>query len=248
MLILFDIDATLLTTRRAGIEAMQLCGRELFHPEFDAGRVDYAGRLDPLIVADLLTSHGHEPTPENLGRFREGYHRHLTGVLATAGRARPCPGVPALLEALGRIEGLALGLLTGNFPETGRLKLRAAGIDPDQFTIFAWGCDSPHDPPSRDHLPPVALAQYSARFGREPGPPGATIIGDTPHDVACARAHGLRVLGVATGLFDAATLRGAGADLVVNDLSETDTIVDWLLARANPHVARENGAHVQQRT
>ena len=56
MLILFDVDATLITTSRTGIQAMGLAGRAAFGDSFDEHRVEYAGRLDPLIIADLLTA------------------------------------------------------------------------------------------------------------------------------------------------------------------------------------------------
>ncbi len=228
MLILFDIDATLLTTGGAGIDAMGRAGRALYGDNFDERSVEFAGRLDPLIIADLLLAHDVEPTPEAIQRFRDAYAGHLRELLAQTGVARPCPGVLELLDTLSRVEGLTLGLLTGNFPETGAIKLRAGGIDPARFALAAWGCDSPHLPPARDHLPPVAITRYRDLHKREILAGDVTIIGDTPHDVACARAHGCRVLAVATGMFDQATLRDAGADLVVESLLDTPAIAAWL--------------------
>ncbi len=228
MLILFDIDATLLTTTRAGIHAMGHAGRELFGTSFDEHAVEYSGRLDPLIIHDLLTVHAKPTGPEAIGVFREAYRRHLEGLLADRSLARPCPGIDALLDALAHRTEITLGLLTGNFPETGEIKLRAAGIDPARFAIAAWGSDSPHDPPARDHLPPVAMARYGV-LGRRPiEPDSVVIIGDTPHDVACARAHGVRSLAVATGMFSVEQLVAAGADWAVPTVENTEEIVRWL--------------------
>ncbi|HYE02979.1 MAG TPA: haloacid dehalogenase-like hydrolase [Phycisphaerales bacterium] len=228
MLILFDIDATLITTSRTGIAAMQDAGRGLYGPGFTAEGTDFAGRLDPLIIADLLRNNGLEPTPRALADLREGYRASLGRRLAVPGIARTLPGVPELLAALRARPGLTLGLLTGNYPDTGAMKLRAAGIDPDGFPVRIWGDQSPHEPPSRDHLPAVALSAYARAHGRAIDPERVTVIGDSPHDVRCALAHGCRALGVATGMHRVEDLRAAGAHLALPDLSRTDEVVAWL--------------------
>lgn len=229
-LILFDIDATLISTSGVGIRAMEAAGRELFGPAFASTGVEYAGRLDPLIVGDLLIANGQQPTPANRLALRNGYRKHLAQQLPTAPSARALPGVPALLDALDASNRAALGLLTGNYQDTGSLKLRACGIDPDRFPISAWGDESPHDPPDRAHLPPVALARFRDRFNQSADPRRCAIIGDTPHDIRCAKAHDLRVLAVATGSFNTDALIAAGADKVVQDLSDTPNVLDWLLS------------------
>ncbi len=235
MLILFDVDATLITTSRMGIAAMGLAGRGLYGPGFDESRVSYAGRLDPLIIADLLRSHGVEVSDEEVSRFRRGYREHLERLLMTPGLAKPCPGVLELLGALesrassGGASGGAMGLLTGNYPETGAIKMRASGVEPDRFVIQVWGSDSPHLPPAREHLPVVGMRRYEERFGRRIEAQRVTVIGDTPLDVGCAKANGCRSLGVATGPYGVEELRGAGADLALTDLSETERVMEWLL-------------------
>ncbi len=231
MLILFDVDATLITTSRSGVAAMGLAGRAIFGPEFDENTVEYAGRLDPLIIRDLLVAHGKAPEPDVVAQFRAGYRANLEILLARPGVARACPGVSALLDVLGGRDDLVMGLLTGNYPETGSVKLRACGIDPDRFPIQVWGCDSPHDPPARDHLPPIGVARFQERYGRPLAAKDVTIIGDTPHDIACARAHGCRGLGVATGQFSIEDLERAGADLALPDLSDTERVIQWLTSR-----------------
>ena len=226
-LILFDIDATLISTSGVGIRAMEEAGRDLFGPAFASTGVEYAGRLDPLIVRDLLIANGLEPSDSNALALRHGYRKHLTQKLPETTRARALPGVPALLDALA--DRATLGLLTGNYQDTGSLKLRACGIDPARFPISAWGDESPHDPPDRCHLPPVAMARFQQCFGHAPDLSRCTIVGDTPHDIRCAKLNGLRSLGVATGSFTLAALQAAGADHVLPDLSNTAAAVDWLI-------------------
>lgn len=229
MLILFDIDATLIKTSGLGIRAMGLAGRELFGENFDERKAEYAGRLDPLIISDLLKAHGIEENGSNVTRFRAGYRRHLETLLSVPGTGNACPGVPDLLARLREKAGVTIGLLTGNFPETGRVKLRACGIDVEQFRVCAWGDESPHVVPARDHLPPVAMARHARATGAAVDPRRVTIIGDTPHDIGCARAHGCRSLGVATGMFGVGSLQDAGADRAVGDLSDTRDVVGWLV-------------------
>lgn len=232
MLTLFDVDATLITTSRLGIAAMGQAGRELFGDGFDEHTVEYAGRLDPLIIADLLRAHDRPVTRQTVDKFRAGYRDHLSRLLLDKDTARTCPGVPDLLDALFAMDSMCVGLLTGNYPETGRIKLNAAGLDADRFHLHVWGCDSPHDPPARDHLPGVALERYRALRSCDADPGRVWVVGDTPHDIACARAHGCRSLGVATGMFSVDDLRRAGADHVAPDLANTHEIVRVITGRA----------------
>lgn len=230
MLVLFDIDATLIRTSGAGIRAMVSAGRRHFGPGFNAEGLDFAGRLDPLILRDMLALSGVPASAANLRAIRATYRVELERELASSPGARVrLPGVAELLDALDRTPGVTLGLLTGNFAETGRLKLSACGVDPARFPVCAWGDESPHEPPARDHLPPVAMARFRERFGRSVVPASVTIIGDTPHDVRCAIAHGCRSLGVGTGRYSPGELADAGAHLALSDLSGTSAVVRWLL-------------------
>lgn len=232
-LILFDIDATMLTTKRAGIEAIEEVGRDLFGAGFAIDGVSFAGSLDPVIIAELITRHGGEASEESIHDFRVRYTGAFERALASEpGRVRALPGVREAIDTLLALrdrEGLTLGVLTGNYPETGAMKIAGAGIDPSIFEVCVWGSDSPHRPPRREHLPPVAFERYHARRSVRISPERVTIIGDTPHDVSCALLNGCRCLGVGTGIFSVAALREAGAQHAVDDLSDTRAVVDWLL-------------------
>lgn len=240
MLVLFDVDATLITTSRVGVMAMGRAGRQLFGPSFDENVVEYAGRLDPLIIVDLLRAHKADEGQAAIDGFRAAYREHLTTLLGDwEGKASPCPGIPELLDELERQPGVTMGLLTGNYPETGAIKLRACGIEPERFPIRVWGDESPVSPPARTHLPPVGMERYRRAHGRGLEAADVTIIGDTPHDIACARAHGCRSIGVATGRYTVAELAESGADLAAQDLTDTKGVVQWLTHRAGtPRTAR----------
>lgn len=234
MLILFDIDGTLLLTRGAGVHAMQDAGRELFGDHFTFEGVEFSGRLDPLIWRDLAARNGVDDPDEHHAPFRAAYARYLTSRLEAQPTAHALPGVAELLDAILLHEHITIGLLTGNYPETGVLKLRAAGLDPDCFALAAWGIDGP----TRRDLPPHARREYLRIRRREIPAEQVVIIGDTPHDVDCARHNGCRVIGVATGAFSAAQLRDTGADHVAENLAETEALLAWLL-KQSPASAQE---------
>lgn len=225
MLILFDIDLTLVTTRGCGMRAMVAAGRDLFGERFTAEGVDFAGRLDPLIIGEMFVHSGVEWTPANVAAFRARYTTRLGEVLDATPEKTALPGVLPLLAALrDRAAGdphLALGVLTGNFAETGSMKLRACGIDPAWFGVQAWGDDGPHTPPKREHLVPVAIGRYETTLGRAVDPRRVVVVGDTPHDVHAAKSNGCRAIAVATGRSGMDELRAREPDMTLADLSDT---------------------------
>ncbi len=232
MLILFDIDGTLLRTQRMGVLAVGDAGRELFGAEFREDLVDYAGGLDPVLFRKVLTAHDLPCETAHIDQLRAAYGRHLQRRLATPGKTHALPGVAELIDALRPHQHITLGLLTGNFPETGAAKIAAAGLNIEHFHVRVWGCDSPHEAALREHLPPVAVERYRDLRGADLDFAHITIIGDTIHDVRCAKAHGCRALAVATGGHDRALLEASGADLVADDLSDTEVILEWLINAA----------------
>jgi phosphoglycolate phosphatase len=123
------------------------------------------------------------------------------------------PGVEALLARLAARRDVTLALLTGNWEGGARVKLSSAGLD-GYFGFGAFGDDGIE----RRELPPVALERARRARGVGAALDRVLVIGDTRHDVDCARAHGLAVLAVATGREDQASLRAAGAHWVTATL------------------------------
>jgi phosphoglycolate phosphatase-like HAD superfamily hydrolase len=227
-LYLFDIDGTLLLTGGVGIRAMEQAGQDLFGPSFSAAGIDFAGRLDPLLLDEMLTRNSVAVNRDNHRRFRSRYAERLPELLSTTGQARALPGVHDLVSSLHRRNASEVGLLTGNFQETGVMKLTACGLDASVFSPAVWGDQSPHDQPSRDHLPAVAMDRYRHQRARHLDPARVVVIGDTPHDVRCASVNGCRSLAVATGKYSVDELKAAGATAALPDLSDTDRVVDLL--------------------
>jgi phosphoglycolate phosphatase-like HAD superfamily hydrolase len=129
------------------------------------------------------------------------------------------PGVTDLLDRLVADPGVALGLLTGNWRSGAEIKLAPFGLG-RYFAFGAFGDDGV----DRAELPPVAMARAAAATGAAFAPADVLIVGDSPEDVACARAHGLCCLGVATGWTPAADLTAAGAAWVAADLPAAERL------------------------
>ena len=213
-LILFDIDGTLLS---CGPQVRPIFASALFDVLGTEGRLeayDFAGKTDPTIVLELAASGG-VPRAEALPRIAEVralYAERLAERLDPA-RMTLLPGVVDLLEGLAGREDVALGLLTGNWRPCATIKL--APFDLNRFfEIGAFGCDGI----DRCELPPIALARAEERFGRRFTSEDTLIVGDSVHDVACAHAHGIPCLAVATGRTTAEHLTAAGAERVIANL------------------------------
>jgi phosphoglycolate phosphatase-like HAD superfamily hydrolase len=231
-LILFDIDGTLLWTDGAGRRAIQ---RALVDEMGTAGPIAtyrFDGKTDPQIVRELLTLAGHPEAEveERIAAVCRRYVDLLAAELAKpAQKTKVFPGVRDLLADLEAHEaaGRALvGLLTGNLERGAALKLRAAGLDPARFAVGAFGSDSPRRP----DLPAIAAERAARHSGRSFTGADIMIVGDTPDDVACGRPIGARTVAVATGFFDVAQLRAAGAAHVFEHLSDTRAVTGALLA------------------
>lgn len=223
-LLLFDIDGTLVD---CGPQVRPLFAQALVEVFGTAGDIfgyEFAGKTDPRIVLDLMTAAG-VPEPE-VRRLLPDIRRIFLDKLEEGldGKSmRLLPGVEEVLERQAARPDLALALLTGNWEPGARTKLSRFGLN-RFFPFGAFGCDGT----DRDELPPVALERAKAEVGRRFQPEEVLIIGDSRHDVACARAHGIPCLAVTTGRTPAEALRAAGADWVVADLPAALAMIDWL--------------------
>lgn len=133
---------------------------------------------------------------------------------------RALPGVRSVLDHYRDRDDTVLALLTGNYGPSAQLKLEPLGLW-DYFQCGAFGDDAP----DRNGLVPIAVSRAHECGHTSVAARHAVVIGDTPHDVRCAAAHGARSLAVATGGYSIDALRDAGADEVLPDLSETSRVV-----------------------
>ncbi len=215
-LVLFDIDGTLVSCGRAARRAFEE-GLDGLWPGVDAkailNGIEFAGCTDRGILEAIFAKRGEPFSPEATAPFWPAYLAALENWL-TLEPPRVHAGAEESGPAL-RARGLAVGVLTGNHPDGARIKLRAG----DLHDHYAWGAFG-HEDRERPPLLPRALAAAEAATGVRFTAPETLLVGDTPLDVACARAHGARVAVVPTGLHPAHELRAAQPDFLLESLAE----------------------------
>jgi phosphoglycolate phosphatase-like HAD superfamily hydrolase len=235
-LVLFDIDGTLVLTGGAGIRAMNRACEELVGHRQALANVPVAGRTDRIILTDVLRQAGQSPDDGLLDRLRDRYVEYLREEIERPGRTQNfeslgarggvkaiMPGIRELLDALARRDDVFLGLLTGNFHAGARIKLEHFDLW-RYFRCGAFGDDSA----DRNDLVPFAVRRAQECGVPELAPEHILVVGDTPHDIACARAVGAVPVAVATGGFTAEQLRDHGADIVFQDLSRPEEFLKLL--------------------
>jgi phosphoglycolate phosphatase len=226
-LLLFDIDGTLLLTGRAGLRAMVGAFEALFGVPNAFEGVLMGGRTDSWLVSDALARWGLADTPDNHARFRAAYLPRLAGeiLLPGTGVKGVMPGVRELLEAAAAHPQIHLALLTGNYREAASIKLRYF----DLWNYFTFGAYA-EDSADRNLLVPIARERATTHGIPEAACARVVVVGDTPHDMACAAVAGARSIGVATGGHTREELERAGADAALDDLSDTDRVLRLIVA------------------
>jgi phosphoglycolate phosphatase len=222
--VLWDIDGTLVSSGGVAARAFLDAVTEVTGRRPSAERRDYGGRLDTEIAVMLLTAVG--AAPDLTGDVLAVLERLVTE-RADELRAQTSayPGVAALLGHLAEA-GVRQTVVTGNVAAVARYKLDAGLLIPPIEPGFGGYGDSA---PDRAAVARVALERLSAAAWR-PDPEQVWIVGDTPRDLACAQAVGVRCALVATGRRTLAELSGLGADIVLPDLSDPRPLLDrWLL-------------------
>jgi phosphoglycolate phosphatase len=221
-LVLFDIDGTLVLTGGAGKRAMDRAFADAFGIPDAFADVPMGGRTDRFLIECGLERWGIPITPEALDRFRVRYLEHLATTILEPGHGRrgTMPGVAPLLDALAARPAVQTALLTGNYEAGARIKLTHF----DLWDRFAWGAFG-DDHAERNELAIAALTDASRRGITLATPSQAVVVGDTPFDIACARAAGARVVAVATGGHALAELEALGPELAVPDLTHLDEVL-----------------------
>jgi phosphoglycolate phosphatase-like HAD superfamily hydrolase len=224
-LILFDIDGTLLLSGRAGLRAMTRAFQQTFGITDAFKDQHFGGRTDSFLVSNALRAAGLPDTPEQHERFREIYIPLLAEEIEHPGTGHKglMPGARELLEALHDHDDVHLALLTGNYREAAQIKLQHFEI----WDFFEWGAfsDDHHD---RNELVPLAKSRAETYDIPPEAIERVIVIGDTPHDIECARVAGAKSIAVATGGYSVDQLKEFGADAVLRDLSDTDAVIALL--------------------
>jgi phosphoglycolate phosphatase len=211
--LLFDIDGTLIDTGGASDRAWHRAFIELHQVEVNVP--DYTGKgvPDPAVgLACFRGALGREPTGEEMAKLMSLRQRYLAEEVESSPGYRVMPGVVDLLGEL-TADGRLVGLITGNTEPAAHIKLERADLN-RYFSFGGYGSDADQ----RVDVCRKALDRAQVAAGGELDRAGSIAIGDTPLDVEAGHGAGIRVVGVATGAYDAEALRAGGADWVLETL------------------------------
>ena len=230
ILLLFDIDGTLISTDGAGMRAFRRALEEVYNIRIDRKVIHPDGKTDPLILKEIL-AHFDLSDQWNIDSQQEMFKRYLDFLkdemkkTLESGRVQVLPGVKSFLHALSSDSDFALGLATGNLEDGARVKLGNAGLD-GFFHFGGFGSDSE----DRTELTRIGIRRGS-RYVAPASVDGAFVIGDTPFDVVHGRNAGACIIAVASGRYNISELQACNPDLVLADLTSTESIISFMRTR-----------------
>lgn len=211
-LLLWDLDETLITTAGAGERAIIRSAHKHWKVEVNLDSISYAGKTDRRI-GHLIREHFDLPEDEPTQRaYLDDFVNFVAEELPDS-HARVLPGVSEIVKAAHASPDHWQGMLTGNLRAAAEAKLVPFGLW-DYFSFGAFADDAIE----RSDLGPIALRRASEHAGHIFAPEDVIVIGDTPHDIACARSFGARCLAVATGRFTLPQLTAHAPDHLVATL------------------------------
>lgn len=225
-LLLFDVDGTLVSARGAGRRAIGRALEAVYGVTGPIGSYDFRGKTDPQIVLDLMGSAGVSASlvQERLASFYDRYLKDLRDEIRRAGGVEVMPGISELVRRLAERADTVLGLLTGNIEAGAKIKLDPTGLLP-YFRVGAYGSDEA----DRAKLPALAALRAQILAGEPVPSDRVVVIGDTPLDIACARAFGACAVSVATGGHPLEELAAHRPDVLFADFADVDAAVGALL-------------------
>jgi len=215
LVILFDIDGTLIIAGGAGTASWRLAFDELYGIPADIGQFTDTGMADPDVGRQTFVAVLHrQPSRAEFAKLLERRLHYLYQTVADSHAYRILDGVEDLLGKL-IDEGYLLGIVTGNLEAAAHIKLHRAQLN-RFFSFGGYGSDAS----DRGELTRIALGRASLVYGEQVSAAQCIVVGDTPHDVEGAHAAGIACIGVASHNFDAGQLRAGGADYVIGSLME----------------------------
>jgi phosphoglycolate phosphatase len=223
--VLFDIDGTLLKCYGAGKKSLIDACMEVFGTVGNMHAVDFQGKTDPLILRESLgiMGLGRDDIDRGTPELKKRYFHHLAIYMSDSSSVL-MPGVAGLLNALSNTRDVLLGLLTGNFRESARIKLGHFDLN-RYFSFGVFGDDAAY----RNDMPAIAKRIIRDDFGVDMPFNDIAIIGDTVYDIECAKSSGAKSIAVGTGWAGKEALLAHEPDYFFDDLSDHIPVMGAIL-------------------
>lgn len=219
-LLLFDIDGTLVRVNGTGRMAVTKALSSITNCPISTDEVAFSGRTDPAIFEAVLEENGVSRTEATIDEAIEAYVEAMQSALTQAD-VEVLPRVQTLLSELKDHPDVHLGLVTGNVEPVAYEKLSVHDLD-GYFPVGAFGSDHA----DRNRLPELAIRRVAQHTGHSFQPAEHVIVvGDTVHDIECARAAGARAVAVCTGRYEQNELSRHDPDLLLDSLPDCSTFL-----------------------
>lgn len=201
-LCVLDLDGTLVNSLRDIAESLNHCLDLLGLPQHPVERYRYmVGEGIPTLCRRAIGDRRPLLVDRLAELARAVYRTRVTQ------HTRPYPGVPELVERL-RAGGVHLGVLSNKPHDLTERIVRTFWPDGVFDAVYGYISEE-HRKPSPHYLRRICAAVDVA-------PAETWLVGDTPTDVATARAAGAISIGVTWGFRTRADLAAAGADRIVD--------------------------------
>lgn len=219
LLLLFDIDGTLVKGNKAHLDAFNYVFRTFFNvKEANIKEIEHPGLTDELIIKIIMKRHGIEvkTIEEKIDKAKELMIRQFELNLSK----NPVSIIPGVKEFLDEVkEENILGLITGNLEGIAKIKMSSVDLW-HYFSIGGFGSDDT----DRARLLKIAIKRAercsNLKFNRE----NIYVFGDTWRDIEAAKKLNLRVIGIAGGDYTEDILKDSGAIRVYKDFLDIKKI------------------------
>jgi phosphoglycolate phosphatase len=217
--IVFDLDGTLVDTAPDLLGALNaVLTAEGHEPVVPSDLRHIVGHGAKAMFEHALLRAGATVTPDRMKTLTEQFLAYYRVNIARG--SRPFPGVPETL-ALFAGKGAGLGVCTNKPQDLTELLLDALDLT-RHFPAIIGGGRTPYSKPDPRHL----LETIAALKGRRER---AVLVGDSPVDVAAARAADIPVIAMSYG-YTPVPVHELGADAVVDDFTKLPEIISRLVS------------------
>ncbi|MCT4604823.1 MAG: HAD hydrolase-like protein [Marinisporobacter sp.] len=211
ILMVWDIDGTLINSGGCGRDAMEKTFYKLFGLEKAFENVNMAGRLDAMIVEDALLKHTIKAIDKKL--FFDTYCEILKEILQGKDYIEILPGVKNILEHSSKEHNFFHALGTGNIERGARIKLKVHELN-GYFQVGGFGDHRVERWEIIQKAIDLAQKVQGIKYAKK----NIYVIGDTKLDIECAKILGIKSIAVATGSYSAEKLAQYAPDYLLESL------------------------------
>lgn len=221
ILLIWDIDGTLIDSKGCGRRAMDRTFMKLYNIEDGFKTVNMAGRLDWKIVKDALEIN--KVSQENIFDFLNNYGSILKEELKNDSLCKVLPGIEEIFQNTFEDKDIYHVIGTGNCEIGAKLKLSHLGLD-KYFEIGGFGDEDMERWELIGLIMDKAIDYYNVDFKKN----DVYVIGDTPSDIECGKKLGINSVAVATGRHKYNELEKYNPDYIFQSLSAFEDFISLI--------------------